>query len=74
MPKTDVRSLLNFLTEEEVASMLGVSVRTLRNWRLLNKGPKFRKFGSACRYALSDLDAWVESAPAGGQQRQNAVA
>ena len=66
MAKTDVRTLQKFLTEEEVAEILGVSVRTLRNWRLLNKGPQFRKFGSSCRYGADDLAAYAQSAPCGG--------
>ena len=74
MPKIETRSVQKFLTEDEVAAILSVSVRTLRNWRLLNRGPKFRKFGSACRYSLEDLNSWTQSAPCGGQERINAVA
>jgi excisionase family DNA binding protein len=51
-----------YLTEQQVAERLNVSVRTLRKWRLTGGGPRFRKFGSAVRYSLSDLEAYEEAA------------
>ncbi|MCU1339660.1 MAG: DNA-binding protein [Bryobacterales bacterium] len=66
MAKTEVRTPQKFLTEHEVAEILGVSVNTLRSWRLLNKGPLFRKFGANCRYGADDVAAYTQSAPCGG--------
>ena len=55
-----------FLSDLEVEARLGVPRKTLQNWRVLGRGPRFRKFGSGVRYQISDLDAWVESLPTGG--------
>jgi hypothetical protein len=64
MPKNEMRQ--RFLTEEQAAALMGQSVRTLRNWRLFNKGPRFRKFSRSVRYDIRDLEAFFESAPSGG--------
>ena len=48
-----------FLAEAEAASYLGLAPRTLSRWRWSGKGPAFRKFGGAVRYALTDLDAFA---------------
>jgi predicted DNA-binding transcriptional regulator AlpA len=55
-----------FLTENEVAERTRISLATLRRWRLENRGPKYRKFGSLVRYAEDELVAWEEAQPAGG--------
>jgi predicted DNA-binding transcriptional regulator AlpA len=56
-----------FLTEGQVSTLFGLSVHTLRHWRLMNKGPRYRKFGGVCRYDISDLEAYIHSVPTGGQ-------
>lgn len=53
-------------TDIETASLLGVSVATVRRWRLLNTGPRFRKFGGAVRYFREDIEAFIAGAPSGG--------
>ena len=55
-----------FLSDLEVQTRLGVPRKTLQNWRVLGRGPRFRKFGSGVRYSVADLDAWIESLPSGG--------
>jgi len=50
-----------------VADLLGVSVATLRRWRLAGDGPAFRKFGGAVRYGDRDIDAFVAASPKGGR-------
>jgi hypothetical protein len=52
--------------ERYAANYLGVSVETLRSWRLKNLGPRYRKLGRAVRYAITDLVAFVNASPAGG--------
>ena len=43
-------------TEHEAAAILSTAVRTLRNWRALRKGPRYRKIGSRMvRYHVADL-------------------
>jgi predicted DNA-binding transcriptional regulator AlpA len=60
------------LNEREVAALTTMSVASLRRWRLQgDAGPKFIKVGgSAVRYRLSDVEAWLSSQPSGGQQIQ----
>lgn len=49
------------LKTTEAAEYLGLSERTLRNWRYEGKeGPKPTYLGRAVRYDLRDLCAWVE--------------
>lgn len=55
------------LNEHAVAEVLGVSVATVRRWRLLQKGPKFLKLGALVRYRADDVTAWLESRPTGGE-------
>lgn len=43
------------LTNKEAARQLGVSHRTLEDWRLMNRGPRFVKLGRLVRYRLGDL-------------------
>ena len=35
-----------YLTELEVSQNAKISLATLRRWRLENRGPRYRKFGS----------------------------
>lgn len=56
----------SLLAEHDLALMLGVSVATVRRWRLLRQGPKYIKIGASVRYKLADIVAWVESRPTGG--------
>jgi hypothetical protein len=46
----------DLLTEQEAATALSCAVRTLRNWRALRKGPRYRKIGARLvRYHRADL-------------------
>jgi len=49
------------LTEHEVAMRLGLSVATLRAWRLKRKGPRFIRFGRAVRYLEADIERFVDA-------------
>jgi predicted DNA-binding transcriptional regulator AlpA len=60
-------TLEELLDEHDVARITGLSVASVRRWRLLRQGPKYRKFGSAVRYRPADLAAWIESRPIGGE-------
>ena len=55
-----------FFNEKAVAQYLSVSLPAVRRWRYENRGPKFVKFGSSVRYAVSDVEAWIASRPTGG--------
>lgn len=48
------------LKTSEAAEYLGLSVRTLENWRYQGRGPKATLLDRTVRYDIKDLDAWVE--------------
>lgn len=49
----------DLVTEHEAAAILSTAVRTLRNWRALRKGPRYRKIGARMvRYHRADLAAF----------------
>jgi hypothetical protein len=58
---------IHLLNEHGVAKQLGVSVGTVRRWRLLRQGPKFLRVGAASvRYRPEDLAAYIEQCPTFG--------
>ena len=48
------------LTEQEAASLLKVSVKTLQAWRGRGGGPDFLKLNRCVRYWKNDLLEWME--------------
>jgi predicted DNA-binding transcriptional regulator AlpA len=58
----------NLLNEHDVARITGLSVASVRRWRLLRQGPRYLKIGSAVRYRGEDISSWLSSRPTGGQQ------
>jgi predicted DNA-binding transcriptional regulator AlpA len=63
----DVEGLVN---EHYVAQFFGVSVATVRRWRLLKQGPRSIKVSrSAVRYRLEDLNAYLDARPTGGGEQ-----
>ena len=59
--------LKRFLKEKELGSILDVRIKTLQRWRLQGTGPKYKKLGGAVRYDISDVEAWIQSSPSGGE-------
>jgi predicted DNA-binding transcriptional regulator AlpA len=55
------------LTERDIAAVTGVSLATVRRWRLFRRGPQYVKLGSAVRYRTQDLDAWLENLATGAR-------
>ena len=50
-----------YLTEQEAADYISLSVKTLRRWRFDRRGPKYAKIaGKAIRYPLLELQEWVD--------------
>ena len=68
----------SFLNERAVSKILGVSLGTIRRWRLRSEGPPFVKLGTgragAVRYPVAALESWLASRPAGGGTQQTEVA
>ncbi len=48
----------NLLSPEEAAPRVGVAEKTLANWRVLGRGPKFIRAGSRIAYDPADIEAW----------------
>ena len=60
-------TLQELLTERDVARIIGLSVASIRRFRLLRTGPRFIKVsGSAVRYRPEDLKAYLDGRPSGG--------
>jgi predicted DNA-binding transcriptional regulator AlpA len=55
------------LDERDVAELTGMSVASVRRWRLLNRGPRYIKLSSAVKYRPEDVRAWLQSRPSGGE-------
>ncbi len=51
--------LEGFVTQEQLAEMLGVGVRTLRRWNHLRFGPPSRRIGRRVIYLQSEVRSWV---------------
>lgn len=52
------------VTTEDAAAMLGISPKTLANWRVLGRGPAYVRVGarrSPVLYRVDDLEAWLDS-------------
>lgn len=48
-----------FLTQADVAALLGVPERTLEGWRVTQSGPPWLKLGRHVRYDRDDVLAWA---------------
>jgi predicted DNA-binding transcriptional regulator AlpA len=64
-----VNNLEALLEEHDVARITGLSLASVRRWRLVGQGPRFLKLGRAVRYQGEDLAAWLDSRPTGGEAR-----
>jgi predicted DNA-binding transcriptional regulator AlpA len=60
-------TIAQLLNEREVARITGLSVASVRRWRLLRQGPRYLKIGSAVRYKAEDIARWLETRPSGGE-------
>jgi predicted DNA-binding transcriptional regulator AlpA len=63
-------ALQSLLNEHDVARITGLSVSSVRRWRLIRQGPKYLKIGAAVRYKPEDVSAWLESRPSGGGHQE----
>ena len=65
MAATDntVETLLN---EHDIARITGLSVASVRRWRLIQQGPKYMKIGAAVRYTQESIKEFLATRPTGG--------
>ncbi len=52
---------IKYLTEKQVAEFSSIAVQTLRNWRQTRKGFPYIKVGRSVRYAVNDVEAFMEA-------------
>lgn len=55
-----IETLLN---EHDVARITGLSVASVRRWRLLKIGPVATKINSSVRYKPENVKKWLDSRP-----------
>ena len=60
-PSPAAPSGARYLTNEEAASFLRLSPRTLEKKRVEGSGPRYRKLGRRVLYAVSDLESWADA-------------
>lgn len=64
-----------YLWTPEAARRIGLSPKTLWNYRHLNKGPKAKPIGRKLAYSIEELDAWLKAemddTPTAGQARES---
>lgn len=58
----------DFLTDVEVAQIIGCSRQSLKQWRIMQppRGPKFVRFERMVRYSRRDVQKWINSRPTAG--------
>lgn len=49
----------HLMRETDAAAYLGLAPKTLSRWRWAGRGPAFHKLGSAVRYSVQDLEAFI---------------
>jgi predicted DNA-binding transcriptional regulator AlpA len=64
------KTIENLLNEYDVARITGLSVASVRRWRLLKIGPRFIKIGAAVRYRSEDIVVWLQDRPSGGGREE----
>ncbi len=47
------------VNDREIARLLGLSVGTIRRWRLLRRGCPYVKLGTSIRYCVADVRKWI---------------
>ncbi len=67
---TNNNTIETLLKEHDVARITGMSVASVRGWRLHRTGPKYLRINSAVRYKPEDISAWLESRPSGGGHQE----
>jgi hypothetical protein len=61
-----VSTTKRFLSDLEIEASYGIPRKTLQNWRVLGRGPIYKKFGKSVRYDVRSLEAFLDSLPSGG--------
>ena len=57
----DMPLVAEYLTPLQVAQLTGFTSKALESMRARRAGPPFLKIGTAVRYRVSDVRAWIET-------------
>ena len=57
----DFSAIDHLIDERDAAKALCCSIAALRKWRLLGRGPTYRKIGRLVRYAEADLAEYLDA-------------
>ena len=60
------QQLQSLLNEHDVARVTGLSIASVRRWRVLGQGPRYLKIGASVRYRPEDVQAFLDTRPTGG--------
>jgi predicted DNA-binding transcriptional regulator AlpA len=55
-----LRDQFGFITEAELAALLGVDERTVAAWRARRSGPDFATIGRLTYYRRADVAEWID--------------
>jgi hypothetical protein len=58
---SDEQSSSPLLSPELAGAYIRIHHRTLKNWRVLGRGPRYVRVGRRAFYRRADLDAWLEA-------------
>ena len=50
-----------YITERELAELLGLGLSTIQQMRYAGRGPHYLKVGRRIRYAREDVDRWRQA-------------
>jgi predicted DNA-binding transcriptional regulator AlpA len=59
-----------FLTEKDIAAVLGLKTRTVRAWRTQRRadGPPYVHLGGSVRYPSDEFQRWLSTRQRGGER------
>lgn len=57
---------ISLINEYEVAELLCVSVKTVRRWRTVDRGPRYLKIGRLVKYRREAVNEFLDSIPVQG--------
>ncbi|MYU20757.1 helix-turn-helix domain-containing protein [Streptomyces sp. SID8352] len=60
-PKKPVPPPAGYLWTPDAARRIGLSVKTLWNYRALGRGPTSKPIGRKLAWPIEDLDAWLDA-------------
>lgn len=58
-PSGDARAGAAWMTPEQVADLLQLSVKTLAHWRVNGTGPRYARLARFIRYRRADVEAFM---------------